>query len=232
MDRRNMKFVALDVGNVLVHANFQNFIEKLSKTFNLTMSETLYFMNRNQKLHDMGLTRMRDELGDHFKIKSEVLMDELIQDWNGVITANKNMLKLMNVLKNEHDIKIAILSNVGSEHLVRMKEVLDYDGFMDGTVGHFSCLVGARKPQMVYYHTFLQLHPEWHGCPYIDDIQENLDMGAQFGFKPFKFSLEEFSSHNHAEDVSPATDAFKDKLAEIKKFILDNNKPQKNSRRH
>ncbi len=227
-----MKYVALDVGNVLVHANFQDFIKKLSKTFNITMGEALYFMNRNQKLHDMGLTQMRDELGDHFKIRSEVLLDELVKDWNSVIVADKNVLRIMNMLKGKHDLKIALVSNVGSEHLVRMKEVLDYDGFMDGTVGHFSCIVGARKPHMLFYHTFLELHPEWEGCPYIDDVQENLDMGAHFGFKPFKFSLEEFVKHSNAEDVTPSTHVFRDKLKEIEKFILDNNKPQKNSRWH
>lgn len=227
-----MTYVALDVGNVLVHANFQDFIRKLSKTFNITLAEALYFMNRNQKLHDLGLTQMRDELGDHFKIRSEVLLDELVADWNSVIVADKNVLRTMNKLKGIHGLKIALLSNVGSEHLVRMKEVLDHDGFMDGNVGHFSCVVGARKPNMTFYHTFLQLHPLWEGCPYIDDVQENLDMGAQFGFKPFKFSLEEFVRANNADDVCPSTHRFRDKLKEIEKFILDNNKPKKNSRWH
>src|SRR5579864_3738534 len=208
-----MTYVALDVGNVLVHANFQGFIEKISKTFNISMSEALYFMNRNQKLHDLGLTRMRDELGDHFKVRSEVLMDELVDDWNSVIVADKNVLALMNRLKGIHGLKIALLSNVGSEHLVRMKEVLDHENFMDGTIGHFSCVVGARKPQMVYYHTFLELHPEWRGCPYIDDVQENLDMGAQFGFKPFKFALEEVARPINADDPVPPY-KLRDKLKE------------------
>ena len=224
-------YVALDVGNVLVHANFQTFIEKLSKNFNITMSEALYFMNRNQKLHDLGLTRMRDELGDHFKVRSEVLLDELVGDWNSVIVADKSVLGLINRLKGLHDLKVAILSNVGLEHLVRMKEVLDYEDFMKDTVGHFSCIVGARKPNTVYYHTFLELHPEFRGSPYIDDVQENLDMGAQFGFKPFKFSLEEFARPSNANDVVPPY-KLRNKLKEIEKFILDSNKPEKNSRWH
>lgn len=226
-----MTYVALDVGNVLVHANFQKFIEKLSKTFNITMSEALYFMNRNQKLHDLGLTRMRDELGDHFKVRSEILMDELVADWNAVIVADKNVLGMMNRLKGIHGLKIAILSNVGTEHLIRMKEELDHEDFLKDTVGHFSCIVGARKPNTVYYHTFLELHPEWRGCPYIDDVQENLDMGAQFGFKPFKFSLEEVAKPSNADDPVPPY-KLRDKLKEMEKFILDCNKPRKNPRWH
>ena len=227
-----MKYVALDIGNVLVHSNFQEFVRQLSKTLNITIEEATYFMNRTQKLHDLGLTNMSDELHDHFKIKSQVLTEELIKAWNEVIVANKNMLRMINKLKSTHDLKIALLSNVGLEHSVRMQEVLDYDNFMTDNVKHFSCQVGARKPNMIYYHTFLQLHPEWEGCPYIDDVQENLDMGAQFGFKPFRFSLEEFAKSNHAEHACPATHLFRDKLKEIEKFILDNNKPRKNSRWH
>ncbi len=225
-----MKYVALDIGNVLVHSNFNNFIRQLSKTLNMTIDEATYFMNRTQKLHDLGLTNMADELHDHFKIKSEVLMEELIKAWNDVIVPDKNVLRTLNNLKKKHDLKIALVSNVGLEHSKRMEEVLGYEGFIDGAVRHFSCVVGARKPNMTYYHIFLQLHPEFEGCPYIDDLQENLDMGAQFGLKPFKFSLEE--SNPDRADAIPLPTTYQDKLKDIEKFILDNNKPKKNSRWH
>lgn len=214
-----MKYVALDVGNVLVHADFTNFIKKLSKQFNLTMAEATYFMNRNQKLHDLGLTKMRDELGDHFKVRSEPLMEELVKDWNDVIVPNKKVLDMLNKLILQHDLKVALLSNVGLEHKERMKEVLEWGNFFSNCITHFSCEVGARKPQMVYYHTFLQIHPEFEGCPYVDDLQENLDMGSKFGFKPFHYALDKVSFYN-------------DELKDFEKFILDNNKPQKNPRRH
>jgi FMN phosphatase YigB (HAD superfamily) len=214
-----MKYVALDVGNVLVHADFSGFVSKLSKTFNLTIAEATYFMNRNQKLHDLGLTKMRDELGDHFKVRSEPLMEELVKDWNEVIVANKSVLDMLNKLILQQDLKVALLSNVGLEHREKMKEVLQWGNFFGNCITHFSCDVGARKPQMVYYHTFLQLHPAFEGCPYIDDLQENLDMGAQFGFKPYKYALDKVDFYNT-------------QLKDFEKFILDNNKPKKNSRWH
>lgn len=64
-----MNYVCLDVGNVLVHVDFQIFIRDLSKQLNITLEEAEYFMNRTHALHDMGLTKMADELRDHFKIK-------------------------------------------------------------------------------------------------------------------------------------------------------------------
>lgn len=219
-----MKFCALDIGNVLVHANFQKFIRQLSKALNITIEEATYFMNRTQKLHDLGLTNMSDELHDHFKIKSQVLMEELIKSWNDVIVVDSHMIDLIINLKNKHNLKVALLSNVGLEHSVRMKEVLSYKDFLTDTVKHFSCHVGARKPTAIYYHSFLQMHPEWQGCPYLDDIQENLDMGSQFGFKPFRFSLEEVGAATWLYSFSPSSNSkFGQKIKEVEKFILESN---------
>ena len=62
-----MIYVAFDVGNVLVHSDFNPFLRQLSKSLNLTLEEATYFMNRTQTLHDLGCTHMADELRDHFR---------------------------------------------------------------------------------------------------------------------------------------------------------------------
>jgi FMN phosphatase YigB (HAD superfamily) len=209
-----MKYAAFDVGNVLVNVDFPSFINKLSKTLNITVEEATYFMNRSQKLHDLGLTVMRDELIDHLKIKSSVLRDELIQDWNYCITPADWMLEKLDELATTNNIQIALLSNVGLEHAARMKEILNHNGLFDKSIKHFSCEVGARKPTYLYYQSFLQLHPEFQGAPYFDDLQENLDAGTKFGFKPFRLSLEEISGKNYNEDV------FKAKMNDFEAFLL------------
>ena len=111
-----MKFVALDIGNVLLHADFSDFLKKLSKSLNITIEEANYFMNRSQKLHDLGLTKMSDELRDHFKIKSPVIIDELISMWNDVIHPANDILEIIDRLARENDLQVALLSNVGIEH--------------------------------------------------------------------------------------------------------------------
>jgi len=209
-----MKYVALDIGNVLVNVDFQGFLRKLSKRLNITLEEALYFMNRSQKLHDLGLTVMKDELIDHLKIRSEVLREELIDDWNNCITPADWMLEKLDTWCTEHDLQVALLSNVGLEHAVRMSQVLNHNGFFDKAVKHFSCHVGARKPTVLYYQSFLALHPEWKGCPYIDDLQENLDASQQFGFRTYRFALDEISGKNYIEE------AFNYKMDELEKFIL------------
>lgn len=194
-----MIYAAFDIGNVLVNVNFPGFINKLSRTLNISVEDATYFMNRSQKLHDLGLTVMKDELIDHLHIKSTVLRDELIEEWNNCITPADWLLEKIDVLCQQHDIKVALLSNVGLEHAVRMRNILGTYKFFAEGIKHFSCEVGARKPTLLYYQSFLQLHPEFHGCPYFDDLKENLEIGAGFGFKPFRFSLEDITGANYEE---------------------------------
>lgn len=184
-----MNYVCLDVGNVLVHVDFQGFIDKLSKDLNLTLEEAEYFMNRTHALHDMGLTKMSDELRDHFKIKSPIIMNELLGAWNKVIKVEKRMVSKMVHMMDNHQLQVALVSNVGLEHAFIMAKELSYEGFFNRCVKHLSCQVGARKPTKLYYQSFLLQHPEFQGAAYLDDLPENLDMGAQFGFRPYHFSL-------------------------------------------
>lgn len=44
---------------------------------------------------------------------------------------------------------------------------------------------------MIYYQSFLWQYPEFKGCLYVDDLQENLNTGEKFGFKPYKLDLSE-----------------------------------------
>lgn len=183
-----MKYVALDIGNVLVHADFTLFVNKLSKQFNMFFEDAKHYMNSSQKLHDLGLTTMRDEI-KKLGVKSELLMNELINSWDDSIHPERLILdRLCNLQRNE-GLQIALLSNVGPEHAKRMEKILDYQGFIDRCVKYFSCYVGVRKPSSIYYQSFLQLHPEWKGCVYVDDLQENLDASKPFGFRTFQLSL-------------------------------------------
>ena len=210
-----MKYCCIDIGNVLVNVDFQRFINKLSKSLNITLEEANYFMNRTQKLHDLGLTKMSDELHDHYSIKSPIIIDELIEEWNGVITPADYIIDILLELMDKHDLKIALLSNIGLEHAEQIVQKLHYNGkFFGNTIQFFSCYVGARKPSLVYYNTFLQLYPEFRGCLYIDDLQENLDASKQFGFKTYRFALDDIIGANYTDDK------FNKKIDELKKLIL------------
>lgn len=204
-----MKYVCLDIGNVLCNVDFTNFLRDLSKSLNITIEDGMYFLNRSQKLHDMGLTVMKDELKDHFKIKSPVIVEEILAAWNKSITADEQVVRFFSYFINKNKIQVALLSNIGLEHAELMKTLLPSIFFDKNCIKHFSCFVGARKPSLVYYQSFLTQYPEFKGALYIDDLQENLEASKQFGFQTYNFNLE--NAHN--------TNSLDEKLKEIRKFI-------------
>jgi FMN phosphatase YigB (HAD superfamily) len=204
-----MKYLAVDIGNVLCHVNFDKFLCQLSEALNITLEDAKYFLNRSQKLHDLGLTVMADELRDHFKIKSPVVIDKLLHTWDGSLVPDLDVLNMCNHLTEHHDLKVALLSNIGIEHTSLMEQILEHNGFFHNAIKHFSCQVGARKPSLLFYQSFLMEHPEFQGCLYIDDIVDNLEAGKKFGFRCYHFALD--SMDIQAE------------LPEVEKAILDEN---------
>lgn len=186
------KFLAVDLGNVICNVDFTAFIHKLSKTLNVSFDEVNYFLNRTQRLHDMGLTVISDELRDHFKIKSSVIIDELMVEWSKTVSRNSHMVHTLHKLTQDN-VKIALLSNIGFEHAAQVPELLTKDVF-DKSIRFFSCYVGARKPTYLYYKTFLDMHPDFKGCLYLDDRIENIETGKYFGFNSKHFVLDSFKT--------------------------------------
>lgn len=205
-----MNYVCLDIGNVLVHVDFSSFLNALSEQLNITLEEAEYFMNRTHALHDMGLTKMSDELRDHFKIRSPVIMKKLLDVWDSVLMPEFDMITKMCYLMDCKNLQVALLSNIGLEHSKVMSLILNLRGdFFNKCIKHLSCQVGARKPSKIYYQSFLAQHPKFRGAAYLDDLQENLEMGAQFGFRPYRFALTDLTYPIH-----------NDKLKEIENFIM------------
>ncbi len=196
-----MKYIALDIGNVLCEVKMTEFIDQLSETFNVSTEEAQYFLKRFQRIHDLGYTTMEDELKEKFGVKSQVVIKKLVSAWNDAIVPFTPILDAFNVLREHHGLQVALLSNIGVEHALMMEEKLKHDGFFPGAVKHFSCDVGARKPSMIFYQSFLWQHPEFTGCLYVDDLQENLNSGAKFGFKPFRFDLSESGSDSKIREI-------------------------------
>lgn len=187
-----MKYVCLDIGNVLCHVDFEPIVTGLSRTLNVSQADVMYFLRRVQKLHDLGLTNLSDELRDHFKIRSETIVSDLIAMWNSCIRANADMLNSIYLLGKSQEIKIAILSNIGFEHKDNLKNILSQyhqELILDNAITHFSCDVGCRKPSLLYYQSFLQQYPEFKGAVYVDDLKENLASSEKFGFRTFHFDL-------------------------------------------
>jgi len=196
--------LAFDIGNVLCHVNFDDFLNELSRYKNINTSEAYAFLGRIQKLHDVGFSLLRDELIDHFNINSNAMLDNLIDKWNNSVTINEDVILLLENLIKTNDAKIAILSNIGLEHDVLMKKNI-VERLMkvkkENVIPFFSCDVGCRKPSYLYYHTFLSMYPQFKNCIYFDDRVENILAAKKFGI------------HSHLIDL--------DKSENIKNYLYD-----------
>ena len=205
-----MNYICLDIGNVLCKVDAIPFVELLSETFNTTVPEATRFLKRFQQIHDLGYTTMEDELKDRFGAKSPALLKKLVQAWNDSVYPNDHIIERLNLMRREHNLQVALLSNIGIEHSEMMKHKLAEGGFFPGAIKHFSCFVGARKPSSIYYQSFLLQHPQFKGCLYVDDLQENLEASKAFGFQTYHFTLED--------------PKYLDKVKEIEKLALNKRK--------
>lgn len=202
-----MKYICLDIGNVLCSVASEPFLEIISETFNITFAEGARFLKRFQQIHDLGYTTMEDELKDKFGVKSPVTIKKIVDAWNDSVTPNMHIIDKLNGLRSKHNLQVALLSNIGVEHAAMMEEKLSYEGLFPGAIKHFSCFVGARKPSMIYYQSFLIQHPEFKRCLYVDDLKENLEASEPFGFKTYHFTLEDPN--------------YESKVAEIERMIIN-----------
>ena len=194
-----MKNLALDIGNVLCHVDFEKILTVLSKSLNISRAEALYFLNRTQKLHDLGLTNLTDELHDHFKIKSEFIINEILTEWNRAIQWDQDIISEIAKLQDKLSFKVALVSNIGIEHAAHLRGASLRDTnavkLITTATQFFSCEVGARKPNYLYYQTFLNMYPEFKEAIYIDDLDINLEIGRKFGLVSTKFVLSDYKKH-------------------------------------
>ena len=198
------KYICLDIGNVIFHINEKGFLDHLDELYKLNLINdplgkatnpkninSLWFMKHSQALVDLGLSSIKDELLDHYDWQ----LENSLSIWDSILTPCYETINFINdLIKNRFN--IALVSNIGYEHAKLIRNTLSYllkcsysDNGMDGIITHFSCEVGARKPQKLYYQSFLMLHPEFEECYFVDDRQENLDAAGEFGFTPHLFDI-------------------------------------------
>lgn len=185
-----VKYICLDVGNVICNVNLQKFHTAISCAFNISELEAKNRMDFYQRMNDIGLVSMSQILRKEFDIFSEERVKSLLDMWNDTISINHIVIDRFNKLSSEYDLRIALLSNMGTDHATIIKNMLKSDYLFKTTTNIFSCDIGCRKPQKLFYKTFVDLNPQFLGSLYVDDLDENLSAAKDF-FKPFKFSLEE-----------------------------------------
>lgn len=212
-----------DIGNVLVHVNLEIFID----TFNNLLAQKpeyklglnaggMVFLEHLQPYNDIGLTTVERTLALRFPYLTPRDITDLMDAWYKTITPNEMMLNFIKDLKFD-GVKIALLSNIGFEHRDYLKNLCP--DLFNNTIEHFSCEVGARKPNKIYFQSFLTDHGDFSGAVYLDDRPENLKAGESYTFKSYKFDLDEITKLTKTQQRL--------ELLRVKSYIFDRkyNKP-------
>lgn len=191
-----MKHLAVDVGNVICSIDFTNFnllLEQFiaNNLINIPKEKIIQFLFDTQKIQDVGITSFEEDVRNYLGIKDKKLIELLVAEWNKTLKPNHFMIS--NLIDMLPTTKIAILSNMGTNHRSIMRDLLTPELY-DNCIPFFSCDVGARKPSLLYYKTFLDMYPDFKGCVYLDDRQDNIDTSIRFGMTGCLFNLNDFKS--------------------------------------
>ena len=189
------KYLALDLGQVIYDIDIDTFIKELEyyiRAFSHRNgdydSEAFVYDLHGQQ--DIGITTISRAMRDTFGFSNKTI-NILTDAWLNIPKPNEEMMEWVKDLEDNHNVKIALLSNIGKTHAHLIGE--KFPETFKNKILHLSCEVGARKPTKLYYQSFLWDHPEFKGCLYLDDRLENIEAGKQYGFLAEKFDLEEFN---------------------------------------
>lgn len=195
-----MKYLAIDIGQVICHLDFRKFNAKLAAFTGMTEKEAYDFLLNSQKAHDLGFSILEKDLNNKF-YGLNLLPDqvrEIVKEWHNSLIPNPIVIKWLEKLLSSKEFKIALVSNIGYEHTETMKTILSSIYNDENIIRFFSCFVGARKPNYTYYQTFLNMYPNFKGCTYLDDNQDNIESGKLFGFNSIVFDISKMSNEEIA----------------------------------
>lgn len=203
-----MKYLALDIGNVLCYIDFSTFLDKLKNVTGIHKYQLWENFNKFQKLQDVGHFSLKDILSLIYNI-NDCDNNVLIDLWNDTtLRFNLKILKFLSDLQNEN-VKIALLSNIGIDHANHFINFYNNRIVFSNTIKYFSCNYGLRKPNPIYYMNFLNIYPEFKGCLYLDDLPENIKTGKEFKFNSIRFDLNDYGDNLTAAE-------------NFKKIVLEN----------
>ena len=168
---------------------------------NHACSSPLAFENDMDGLLDVGLVNLGEAIRIYGILPPHDNPSYFLKTWNAALKPHPKMMAWVERLKTA-DVQIAMVSNMGLDHAAYIR--LTWPAFFKDCSLHLSCEVGARKPSKLYFDCFDNNHKvfKWpRPILYLDDKEENLKQGKNYGFKPCHFNLESFIKWpNKAQD--------------------------------
>ena len=177
------KTFLFDIGNVLIHVNFDHFLNLIGKT---PAENSELFLGEIKNQFETGKIPPEEFIASGRDLLNFDGADsDFIQAWNGHMTENAPMWELVEKLAAQNH-RLILFSNTNSIHAEYFLN--QYPGFRHFTHHHFSHEVGSLKPADPFYETAIrsyELIPE--ETIYIDDLPENIETGINHGFQCWQY---------------------------------------------
>jgi len=172
--------LALDIGNVLCDIDLRPFVNKMVAFTGLDNNQIIDWICSIQSGHDIGHNNIHREFKSKFYLEPYQI-ESVMWSWQEVLKPNLYSIERVKNLITTNGIDVALLSNMGTEHRSTIDQHLSEIFYF--CKHHISCDIGARKPQKIYFQSFLMENPSFSGSVYVDDRQENLEAGERAGFR-------------------------------------------------
>ncbi len=181
--------VIFDVGNVLTHFGWQEFIrsfgyeEDICKRIGNATIEGPYW-----KEYDRGVMT-NDDIVDSFVSLDPALENEIrhtMECFTGILTPAVYAVDWIKELKSR-GLRVLFLSNFSERAYEECQDALGFLPYVDG--GIFSYTVKLIKPDPAIYETLRDrygLDPA--ECVFIDDLSENTEAASKLGFNTIVFT--------------------------------------------
>ena len=202
MKKRNYSVIVFDLGNVLIHFDYNILIKKLDgvKTGLGKHFVNTYFANYEfHRDFERGKISEEKFIERMLEILSRTIDGETFcKYFSCIFTQNKEVAALLPLLKNKY--KLILLSNTNSIHEKYGWEHYDFLKYFDDLI--LSHKIGAVKPEEKIYRsveTSSGFHAEQH--IFLDDIEEYVIAAKSFGwdaiqFKGYNLLIEELKLRN------------------------------------
>ena len=198
-----MQHIALDIGEVIFHVNLMPFYDELNK-HGINYEYSARFLEFYEQPLNVGLYTLEQCMDFHFgTFKMDAARHSILKAWDKCLTPNTGMFNFIENLK-DNGVKIALLSNIGYEHATYLRT--HYSELLNGCIQHFSFEVGAAKPHMLYFQSFLLNNEDFAGSLFLDDRKENVIAAAKQKFDALQFCISDM-----------------EKPSDLKKFLDDIN---------
>lgn len=191
MNRKSLKAVIFDFGNVICKFDNNIFLKKISRFSDKSvqeLSELIYSSPDNlPRKYETGLITS-DEFFNAVKEKCNLSIskEDFIEAYTKIFTPIPETFDLIKKLKSE-GYKLALLSNTSEwdfEYGIKPIEVFN---LFDAVSLSFE--VKAMKPEKrIFYDSLEKLNLKPEECVYIDDIKEYVDVADEIGIKGIHYT--------------------------------------------